>query len=174
LVSQAEIQRSGANSPLGVTLALWRAVQVGDFPSAASLYHSRVQHAVGVRNIAGPLAAQRSTVALLRPQVVSVSHTPVGMEVTLRATSGGSSIGTQFFLLRRTAHGWRVAYDSLVGDALETFIREDVTNRLLQNSSHPSPREKRAASRTAKREARRILTLYRTLFLSARSHSDRP
>jgi uncharacterized protein YceK len=157
LVSEAQIDRGDPASPQGITLRMWRAVQIGDIPSAVVLYHQSVRRAIGVQNIAGTLAQLRAPVALLQPKVLSVATTELGKEVTLRAMSGGSSVGIQSFLLLRDQGEWRIAYDTLFGDALPTFVQGDVQNRLGSNSS--------AAVRKAQVAGARMAVRYRTLFL---------
>jgi uncharacterized protein YceK len=157
LVTPVQIERNHPASPQGITLQLWRAVQIGDIPSAVVLYHAKVRRAIGDRNIAGALAQQRATVAVLGPKVLAVTPTGLGVEVILRATSEGSSVGIQSFLLRRDDGGWRVAYDTLLGDALPGFVQADVQNRLTPGS--------RAALREAQVAGARVAVRYRTLFL---------
>ena len=159
LVTADEVAQASADSPKGVVLQIWRAVQVGDIPSAVLFYHERVRRTVGVRNIAGTLAQLRSTVALLHPEIVSNSRTPVGVELTVRATSDGSSVGLHSFLLRQSEEGWRVAYDTLLGDALPSYVEGDVHNRLAPRSEKPP--------RAAQLAAVRITTTYRMLFLES-------
>jgi hypothetical protein len=58
-----------------------------------------------------------------------------------------------------------VAYDTLVGDALPSFVQGDVQNRLGSNS--------RAALRTAQVAGARMAVRYRTLFLTPRSSTPK-
>jgi hypothetical protein len=157
LVTKAEITRA-ADSPLGTVLRLWRSVQVGDVPSAAGFYDPRVRRALGFNNVVGALARQRSTLALLRPRVVSVSRTPLGSEVIVAATSGGSGVGTQSFLLRHGQEGWRVAYDTLLGDALPGYVQSEAQRRIAPESD---------LSPAAIRAGERANGVYRTLFADA-------
>jgi hypothetical protein len=158
LVTRGEIARSGGNSPPGVVLQLWRTVQVGDVPSALSYYHPRVRSAVGLRNIVGVLAQQRSSLSVLRPRIVSVSRTPLGTEVVVSARSGGSGVGLLSFLLRNAEGGWRVAHDTLLGDALPGYVESAVQARVAPGSNAPSPVAQLAGVRASE--------VYRTLFAS--------
>jgi hypothetical protein len=126
---------------------LWQAVQVGDVPSAVGLYDPRVRGAVGFTTIAGTLAQQRSALAVLRPQIVSVSRTPLGLELVVRASSRGSGVGVQSFLLRHGSEGWRVAYDTLLGDALAGYVQIRVQHQVAPKSNVPDPRAQLAGER---------------------------
>jgi hypothetical protein len=130
-----------------VVLQLWRAVQVGDIPAAVGLYDPKVRRSVGFTIIAGALAQQRSAIAVLRPHIVSRSPTPLGLELIVRATSGGSGVGVQSFLLRKGSEGWRVAYDTLLGDALASYVQTQVQHRVAPRSNVPDPRAQIAGER---------------------------
>jgi hypothetical protein len=120
-----------------------------------SFYSDAVQNAIGVENIAGSLAQQRASLAVLHPRIVSVTQTPYGVELTVRATSKGSSVGIQSFLLRRGKDGWRVVYDTLLGDALPGYVENATQHRLAPGSTTPVPEAQVAGER--------IASLYRTL-----------
>lgn len=165
-MTRAQITQGRADSPAGITLQLWRAVQIGDIPAAVVLYHEKVRRAIGVGNMAGALAQQRSSIAVLRPQIISIKRTRVGVEVTVRATSRGSSVGIQSFLLRRGFNGWSVAYDTLLGDALPSYVESVVQNRLAPGSKGPLPTAQLAAARTS--------ATYRTLFLNRQVPTPKP
>jgi hypothetical protein len=158
LVTQEQIESVSGSSPEGVVLQLWRTVQVGDVSSAFAFYHSKVRGAISPENMTGALAQQRSSLALLRPRILSGSRTPMGFEVIVSATSGGSGVGVQSFLLRRDLEGWRVAFDTLLGDALPTYVESRVHERVAPGSNTPSP--------VAQQAANRIAAVYRTLFAS--------
>jgi hypothetical protein len=155
LVSERQLGRGTTDSPSRTTLELWRAIQVGDLPSAAAFYSDEVRAAIGIGNILGALAQQRASITVLRPRILSVVRTPRGIEVTLRAMSGGSSVGLQSFLLQRGRSGWRVVYDTLMGDALPSYVQSSVQHRVAPNSTTTAPAALVAADR--------IVDKYRTL-----------
>jgi hypothetical protein len=166
-VPEREIARVGADSPAGVVLRLWRAVQVGDIPSAVGFYHPRVRRAFGFADIAGSLSDQQASISLLRPEVVAARPASLGTEVVLRLTSGGSGVGVQSFLVRRGSEGLRIGYDTLLGNALPSYVENEIRARVAPASDEP-PRSAQAA-------ARRVRATYRNLFARdlerARQHS---
>jgi hypothetical protein len=130
---------------------------VGDVPSAASFYHPKVRSAVGLSNIIGVLAQQRASLSVLQPRIVSVTRTPLGIEVIVSARSGGSGVGLLSFLLRNAEGGWRVAHDTLLGDALPGYVQSAVQARVAPGSNAPSPVAELAGIRAS--------DVYRTLFV---------
>jgi hypothetical protein len=160
LVEPAQIARVGRNSPKGVLLQLWRAVQVGDAASAAGFYDQRVLRAIGFGRVSGALAQQRSQLEVLRPTEVTTSKTALGLEVVVKGENtvqGTREEKTQLysFLFRRSPAGWRVAYDTLLGEALPAYVYSLVQERVAPGSNVPSPKAQIAA--------RRITDLYRGL-----------
>jgi hypothetical protein len=149
VTAKASSRAAPAKSPSAVVLQLWRAVQVGDVPSAVGLYDPRVRGSVGFTTIAGTLAQERSALAVLRPQIVSISRTPIGLELVVRATSRGSGVGVQSFLLRKGSEGWRVVYDTLLGDALAGYVQIRVQHRVAPRSNVPAPAAQLAGERAS-------------------------
>jgi hypothetical protein len=168
LVAPGRITRAGRQTPEGVTLQLWRAVQVGDAASAAGFYDSRVLKAIGFDRVSGALAQQRDQLEVLRPKTISGATTALGVEVVVKGenTVAGTREPTSHvlsFLLRRSPQGWRVAYDTLLGDALPAYVYSQVQERVAPGSNKPTPEAQIAA--------RKIGDLYRGLFSPS---SDQP
>ena len=135
-------------------------------PAAVGFYDLRVRYALGFANLTAIFADQRASLGVLKPEIVSHVRTKLGDEVVVRALSDGSGVGTQSFLLHRGAEGWRVRYDTLVGDTLSSYVEQKIENR-APGSSTPSLKAQRAA--------RRYITMYRTLFakvLAPRPQTD--
>jgi hypothetical protein len=144
-----------------VTLQLWRAVQVGDAASAAGFYDARVLKAIGFDRVSGALAQQRPTLEVLRPKVITGTKTALGTEVVVKGentVAGTREAKTKVlsFLLRRSPEGWRVAYDTLLGDALAAYVYSLVQERVAPGSNKATPEAQIAA--------RKIGDLYRGLF----------
>jgi hypothetical protein len=161
LVEPSQITKAGRSSPEGVALQLWRAVQVGDAASAASFYDERVLHAIGFGRVSGTLAQQRSRLEVLKPTGVTATSTGLGVEVVVKGQNSvegtrGSKTEVLSFLFRRSSGGWRVAYDTLLGDALPVYVYSQVQERVAPGSKAPSPEAQIAA--------RRIGDLYRGLY----------
>jgi hypothetical protein len=51
------------------------------------------------------------------------------------------------FVLRRSSAGWRVAYDTLLGDALPSYVQAKVQEQVAPGSQTPSPKAQIAAQR---------------------------
>jgi hypothetical protein len=152
LVRASEIARAGGDSPSAVTLRLWRSVQLGDAVSAASFYDARVLGRIGFVRVSGTLAQQRTNLEVLHPKVLSVIRTPVGVQVAVRARNvvngtRQSRVEVFSFLLRRSASGWRVMYDTLLGDTLPSYVQARVQQRVAPTSQAVSPRAQLAAQR---------------------------
>jgi hypothetical protein len=156
LVEPAQIARAGRNSPKGVLLQLWRAVQVGNAASAAGFYDQRVLRAIGFGKVSGALAQQRSHLEVLRPTNITGSRTFLGFEVVVK---GDNTVkGTRAaqaevfsFLFRRSSEGWRVAYDTLLGDALPAYVYSLVQEQVAPGSDAPVPKAQIAARRISDR-----------------------
>lgn len=127
-VSQAE----------GVVLRWWRGIQVGSTPTSILYYHPRVISTLGQDEITGALASQRPALAAMRPSVQSSLDTPLGVEVTVRATGaeGGAPIYYSV-ILERAGSSWRILYDSLLGDAIGPFVQAREQRRLAPQAKEP-------------------------------------
>lgn len=171
LVTADDIARVGQTTPAGVTLRLWQAVQVGDAVSAAGFYDQRVLRAIGFTRIGGALSQQRSRLEVLQPTILSRNRTALGVEIVVKGKNmvrgtRGSSVEVLSFLVRRSSEGWRVAYDTLLGEALPAYVYSEVQERVSPGSNKPSPKAQIAA--------RRIGDLYRGLFSpGVQPHSQR-
>src|SRR5207247_958289 len=148
----ADISRLPRDSPAGVVLRLWRSVQVGDAASSASYYDPRVLDSMGFAAISGTLAQQRSHLGVLQPKIVSQSSTPIGRQIIVRADNkvGGTRqnpVEVLSFVLRPSPEGWRVAYDTLLGDALPSYVQAKVQEQVAPGSKTPSPKAQIAAKR---------------------------
>jgi len=160
LVEPAQIESAGRTTPRGVLLQLWRAVQVGNAASAAGFYDQRVLQEIGFGRISGALAQQRSRLEVLRPTNITGNRTPLGYEVVVKGQNtveGTRSDKTEVlsFLFRLGDGGWRVAYDTLLGEALPAYVYSLVQERVAPGSNTPVPEAQIAA--------RRISDLYRGL-----------
>ena len=161
LVQPADIAKAGRNSPGGVALQLWRAVQVGDAASAAGFYDPRVLRVIGFVRVGGALSQQRSLLEVLKPTILSTNRTALGVEVIVQGKNvvkGTRESGTEVlsFLFRRNPEGWRVGYDTLLGDALPQYVYSQVQAQVAPGSNAPSPKAQIAAQR--------ISNVYRGLF----------
>ena len=154
LVEPAQIEHAGRTSPRGVLLQLWRAVQVGNAASAAGFYDQRVLQRIGFGRISGALAQQRSRLEVLRPTNITGNRTPLGYEVVVKGQNtveGTRSKKTEVFsfLFRRGDGAWRVAYDTLLGEALPAYVYSLVQERVAPGSNTPSPEAQIAARRAS-------------------------
>jgi hypothetical protein len=152
LVRSADISRVSRDSPAGVVLRLWRSVQVGDAASSASYYDPRVLNRIGFVEVSGTLAQQRSNLEVFRPKVVSDSQTPIGRQIIVKADNkvGGTRqnpVAVFSFVLRSSPEGWRVAYDTLLGDALPSYVQAKVQQQVAPGSQTPSPKAQIAGLR---------------------------
>jgi hypothetical protein len=134
---------------------------VGDAASAAGFYDPHVLEAIGFTRVSGALSQQRSTLEVLKPNILSTNRTALGVEVIVQGKNvvqGTRESGTELlsFLFRRTPDGWRVGYDTLLGEALPAYVYSQVQEQVAPGSNKPSPRAQIAA--------RRIGDLYRGLF----------
>jgi hypothetical protein len=152
LVRASDIARTGGESPSAVTLRLWRSVQLGDAVSAASFYDARVLRRIGFVRVSGTLAQQRTNLEVLHPKVLSASQTPIGVQVAVKAENvvngtRQSRVEAFSFLLRRSASGWRVIYDTLLADSLPSYVQARVQQQIAPTSQAVSPRAQLAAQR---------------------------
>lgn len=170
LVGPAQIARVGKNSPSGIALQLWRAVQVGDAASAAGFYHQRVLAAIGFATVSGALEQQHEHLEVLRPARLTQSHTPLGVEVVVKGDNtvdGTRENKTEVvsFLLRRDTLGWRIAYDTILSEALPAYVYSRVQDRVAPGSTTPS--------RQARMASQKIRDVYRGLFAPGNEQAQR-
>ena len=156
LVEPAQIAKAGSNSPQGVLLQLWRAVQVGNAASAAGFYDQRVLRAIGFGKVSGSLAQEREHLQVLRPANITGSKTPLGYEVVVKAENAVNGTRQQktevfSFLFRRSPEGWRVAYDTLLGGALPAYEYSLIQEQVAPGSNTPAPEAQIAARRISDR-----------------------
>jgi hypothetical protein len=152
LVEPGQIARAGRDSPRGVILQLWRAIQVGDAASAAAFYDQRVLQEIGFGRVSGSLAQQRSRLEVLKPAKVTVSRTALGLEAVVQGENTvegtrGNKTEVFSFLLRRGSGEWRVVNDTLLGEALAAYVYSLVQERVAPGSDEPTPEAQIAARR---------------------------
>jgi len=156
-LSVEDIERVRPDSPQAVVLRLWFYAQWGSAPSIVRLYDQRIVRAIGAPAIAGALDQQRSDLLDTRPVVGPVARISAGSLVTVEVLSTADPPRPESFLLRRRGHVWRIVHDSLLEDALSTYVQVETQLRVAPTATSADPRAVRAGRAAARR--------YRELFL---------
>lgn len=138
----------GPTSPAGTVLRLWRQV-AGGSPAMVVEYHPRIRELVGssgILTVFNPAPPQFNA----RPQIESVSDTPLGTEVTVRSNPPGSETPhTSVYLLGQNETRWLVRFDSNLTNAVESYVSAQTQNRINPNAKVPSPQATAAGEATA-------------------------
>jgi hypothetical protein len=147
-----------SRDPAGTALSYWRLIQIGAYPAAAQGYDASVIDTVGSDAFLEALALQRTGAAALKPQVDGVREVPGGTVVELDARNSSGNGGAYSFILRPNGSTWRIAYDSLLGESIESSLAVTIEKR---TSGEERP------GRTARRRAAAVAQAYRRAGLGA-------
>jgi hypothetical protein len=120
-----------------------------------------VLRAIGFATISGALEQQHEHLEVLRPARLTQSRTPLGIEVVVKGdntVNGTRENKTELvsFLLRRDTGGLRIAYDTLLSEALPAYVYSRVQDRVAPGSPTPSSQARMASQK--------IRDIYRGLF----------
>lgn len=144
---QAAIRRSRALTkdagPASIVLTFVEDVRDGAGPALLPFYDSRIAHRIGPENMIGALQVMTAITATTRPVVTRSRTTRAGDLVVVRLLRTDGSDSRYSFLLRRDERSWKIAYDSLMLQGLQSYV----TTRESPNSGKPSPEATRAAAR---------------------------
>jgi hypothetical protein len=133
------VERYSVGSPAYTVMSLLFWAQWGSPANIVAEYDRGVASAVGVSNVVGAWEAIRQSILTSLPKIVfeqsnaARSQAFVGVQIE---TSLGPPT-RQSFVLRRTAQGWRIVYDTLLEGALPGYVAEQFT---------PDPSAKRASA----------------------------
>ncbi len=144
---QAAIRTSRALTkdagPASVVLTFVEDVRDGAGPALLPFYDSRISHRIGSENMVGALQVMTAITATTRPVVTRSRKTRAGELVVVRLLRTDGSDSRYSFLLRRDGRSWKIAYDSLMLQGLQSYV----TTRESRNSGKPSSEATRAAAR---------------------------
>ena len=144
---QTAIRRSRALTkdagPAAVVLAFVEDVRDGAGPALLPFYDSRISHRIGPENMIGALQVMTAITATTRPVVIRSRETRAGELVVVRLLRTEGSDSRYSFLLRRDGRSWKIAYDSLMLQGLQSYV----TTRESRNAGKPSSEATRAAAR---------------------------
>lgn len=161
--------QAAVGKPGAVVLDLWTYLRERVYPVALNAYAPETVTAVGEENLLGGFAAVQGTVDGYAPRITRTQAVTAKrgnnerdlavVYVTGRATAGGTTRAS--FLLRRSASGWSILYDSLLDTGMQGYLAgarqadPDPRTRLPADQANQaaaalSRRFQRQASRVAK------------------------
>jgi len=138
--SQALTKQGGAAA---VVLSLVEDLRDGAGPALLPFYDSRISHRIGTANMIGALQVMTAITATTRPVVTRSRRTRAGELVVVRLLRTEGSDSRYSFLLRRDGRSWKIAYDSLMLQGLQSYV----TSRESRDAGKPSSEATRAAAR---------------------------
>lgn len=134
-----DVERQPVGSPGYTVMSLLFWAQWGSPANIVAEYDPGVARVVGVSNVVGVWESIRQSILLALPKIIFERFNSAGNQafvgLQLETTSGPPA--RQSFVLRRTAQGWRVVYDTLLEGALPGYVAELLT---------PDPSAKGAAA----------------------------
>jgi hypothetical protein len=121
-----DVERQPVGSPGYTVMSLLFWAQWGSPANIVAEYDPGVARAVEVSNLMGAWEAIRPSILLALPKIVFERSNAAGNQafvgLQLETTSGPPT--RQSFVLRRTAQGWRIVYDTLLAGALPGYVVE--------------------------------------------------
>jgi hypothetical protein len=141
-------------SPASVVMTFVEDLRDGAGPALLPFYDSRISHRIGLGSMVGALQVMTAITATTRPVVTRSHTTRAGELVIVRLLRTDGSDGRYSFLLRREGRSWKIAYDSLMLQGLQSYV----TSRESGNSGKPSSEATRAAARAV--TEMQLATLY--------------
>lgn len=144
---QAAVRASRAlatdGSPASVVMTFVQDLRDGAGPALFPVYDRRIPDRVGKGDVLGALQVMSSLTAGTQPVVTRTRKTRVGELVVVRLLRTQGSDSRYSFLLRRDGPRWKIVYDSLMVQGLQSYV----TSRVSRGSSTPSAAASRAAAR---------------------------
>lgn len=141
-------------SAASVVMTVIEDLRDGAGPALFPVYDSRIPDRVGRGNVLGALQAMSGIIAGAQPVVARRRKTTGGELVVVRLLRTEGSDSKYSFLLRRNGQRWKIIYDSLLAQGLQSYV----TNRESGGSGTPSPAATRAAARAVTKL--QLATLY--------------
>jgi hypothetical protein len=125
----------------------WQSIQRQALASSLSLYAPRVVAAIGLSTFAGLLAKERDTARAARLNIIGIETVAGGRLVTaeMLPTVGAKVVHT--FFLRRPMKRWRIMYDTVLAQAIRSYVQGLVQRGIDRYAARPSVRAVRAGNR---------------------------
>ena len=144
---QAAVRTSRAltkdGNPASVVMTFIQDLRDGAGPALLPFYDSRISHRIGSENMIGALQVMTAITGTTQPVVTRSHSTRAGELVVVRLLRTEGSDSRYSFLLRRDDREWKIAYDSLMVQGLQSYV----TSRESGSAAKPSPEATRAAAR---------------------------
>jgi hypothetical protein len=138
-----------SRDPANTVLSYWRLIQLGAYPAAVAGYDPAVVNAVTSSMFLDTIAAQRLGVASMKPRVTDVRDVGNAKIIAVDGRNSKGGGGAFSFLLRKQGDVWILAYDSLLGDSMESSLVRLV---LRGNGSGAGPRVRSRSAAAAAAE----------------------
>ncbi len=124
-----DVERQPVGSPAYTVMSLLFWAQWGSPANIVAEYDPGAALIVGVSNLVGAWEGIRQSILSALPKIVFERSNAAGNQafvgLQLETTLGPPA--RQSFVLRRTAQGWRIVYDTLLDGALPGYIAELLT-----------------------------------------------
>jgi hypothetical protein len=148
-IAIVDATRARRGSPERAVLTFMRHLQLRLTPLAIDQYDARVVEAVGEDEIIDALDAQLSALRTATVSGIERESTSEAILVTLDLRFEDGRTGSYAFLLRRSQRRWRIAYDTMLADALAWRAQQEVQQ--ASGTSEATPQAIRAAQRAVAR-----------------------
>lgn len=131
------------NSAASVVMTFIQDLRDGAGPALYPVYDRRIPDRVGKGDVLGALQVMSGITAGTRPVVTRRRKTRAGELVVVRLLRTVGSDSRYSFLLRRKGKRWRIVYDSLMVQGLQSYV----SSRVSGGVGPPSAKATKAAAR---------------------------
>lgn len=132
------------NSPASVVMTFIQDLREGAGPALYTVYDSRIPDRVGKGNVLGALQVMSGITAGTRPVVTRRRKTSAGELVVVRLLRTVGSDSRYSFLLRREGKRWKIVYDSLMVQGLQSYVSSRVSGSAGQQTGKATQAAARA------------------------------
>jgi hypothetical protein len=124
-----DVEHYSVGSPAYAVMSLLFWAQWGSPANIIAEYDRGVASAISVSNVVGAWEAIRQSILTSLPKMVFERSNAAGDEafVGIKLETILGPPARQSFVLRRTAQGWRIVYDTLLEGALPGYVAEQLT-----------------------------------------------
>lgn len=135
--------RDPGSSPSAVR-TFWRFLSIGALPGALEQYDERVVREVGIGTFAGMLANQQATLASTRLNPLTIENIAGGKLIVVESLPKVGAKTRYSFFLRKRQGEWRIVYDTLSANGLQSFVQQSVQRGIDPSAERPAARSTKA------------------------------
>jgi hypothetical protein len=124
-------------------------IELGALAAAIAQYEPATVHSVDIADFAGGVQSLATSIAPGKARVVAVKPSKGGAIVVVALHRSNQTKSRYAFTLRMSGKGWRIAYDSLMDDAIRSAATSRAQSRFTPNEARTSPQASAAGIRAS-------------------------